>query len=603
METVTVPAGSSSPQSYLNPDKPPKLVLLDDPDADFVLHSRDLQEFRVPKIYLTKNSPVLSELIESSASINFPDPSTSPHAGALPYIRLPESGTILSSLLSFILPVLSILPPTTEQIIELLSAAQKYKMTSTLAHIRETIASLDPPFILSETAFHVYSLAQRYGLGHEVVRAARMALTSPINIEVLEDRLDTMPGAHLHLLWRYYQRVRINLRSDLTAFRTNGAHSTLGGLTCSTVSSSGIPSWLDDYIASIGEDPSLFDLNEFHMCLARHVVATSQSSGCETCATVSTKTIRAFWKAFTAVVNDSMTKDENVLVEKAKPQSRTNSARDASPLPGGYIDPPNADIILRSSDLINFRTNRAILSMSSPFFSDMLSLPQPSDNEIIDVLPVKVLNSLLMTLYSILFVVPTSYHKVLAILAASQKYDMAGVQSSIRTEIESWGPIVLTGPEAFRAYAFSSGAKLLPEMKTSALITLHSPLTLEHLGDELPLFEGWALRDLVRYRKRCRDSLVLTLRSFLDSTVMPSSLWVVCTIAGPNLVYINPQFPDWLRDFVSQHITKMEETFTNTLLNPSRIRVEYLVALHAHISQWNCFPCAKVHALNGETYL
>ncbi|KAH9042214.1 hypothetical protein EDB85DRAFT_1918603 [Lactarius pseudohatsudake] len=591
METVTVPARSSSP--HLNPDKQPKLVLLDDPDADFILRSCDLQEFRVLKFYLIKNSPVLHELIlESSASTNFPDSSTSPHVRALPYIRLSENGTILSSLLSFILPVLSVLPPTTEQIIELLSVAQKYEMIPTLAHIRATIALLDPPFILPETAFHIYSLAQRYGLGQEVVRAARMALTSPITVEVLEDKLDIMHGAHLHLLWKYYQRVRINLRSDLTAFRTNGAHSTLTDLTCSAVSSSGIPSWLDDYIVSVGEDPSLFDLNELYMCLARHIVATSQStdsadwasSVCGTCGTVSAKTIHAFWKAFTAVVNGSMTKDEKVLVEKARSQSRTSSARDASPLPGGYIDPPNADIILRSSDLINFRTNKTILSMSSPFFNDMLSLPQPSNEEVVDGLPVvclsedaDTLNSLLMTLYPVPFVVPNDYHKVLAILAASQKYDMAG------------GPIVLTGTEALRAYA------CLEQMKTSALLTLHSPLTLEHLSDELPLFEGWALRDLVRYRKRCRDSLVLTLRSFLDSTAMPSRLWVVCTIAVPNSL-------DWLRDFFSQHITKMEETFTNTLLNPSSIREEYLAALHAHISQWDCFPCAKAHALNGDTY-
>ncbi|KAH9080632.1 hypothetical protein EDB83DRAFT_1002714 [Lactarius deliciosus] len=307
METVTVPARSSSP--HLNPDKPPKLVLLDDPDADFILRSSDLQEFRVLKIYLIKSSPVLHELIlESSASTNFPDSSTSPNVGVLPYIQLPENGTILSSLLTFILPVLTVLPPTTEQIIELLSAAQKYEMIPTLAHIRETIALLDPPFILPETAFHIYSLAQRYGLGQEVVRAARMTLTSPITIEVLEDKLDIMPGAHLHLLWKYYQRVRINLRSDLMAFRTNGAHSTLADLTCSAVSSSGIPSWLDDYIVSIGEDPSLFDLNELYICLARHIVATSQSTVCGTCGTVSAKMMRAFWNAFTAVVNDSMTK-------------------------------------------------------------------------------------------------------------------------------------------------------------------------------------------------------------------------------------------------------------------------------------------------------
>ena len=247
--------------------------------------------------------------------------------------------------------------------------------------------------------------------------------------------------------------------------------------------------------------------------------------------------------------------------------------------------------------------------MSSPLFLDMLSLPQPSDDEVGDGLPVvslsedaETLNSLLMTLYPMPFVVPGDYRKVLAILATSQKYDMTGVQSSIRTEIENRGPIILTGTEAFRAYAVSSGAKLLPEMKTSARLTLHFPLTLEHLSDELPLFEGWALRDLVRYRKRCRDGLVSALRSFLDFSSLPSSIWVVCKIAGSNLFYVDPQFPNWLREFFSQHITKMEKTFTNSLLNPSSIRREYLAALQAHVLQGNCAPCARVHTLNGETY-
>ena len=278
----------------------------------------------------------------------------------------------------------------------------------------------------------------------------------------------------------------------------------------------------------------------------------------------------------------------------------------------GYFDPPNADIILQSSDRVKFRTNKTILSMSSTFFNDMLSLPQPSD-EVVDELPVvclsedaETLNSLLMMLYPIPFVVPNNYHKALAILSASQKYDMAGVQYSIRTAMENWGPITLTGNEALRAYAVSSGAKLIPEMKAFARLTLHSPLTLEHLSDELPLFEGWALRDLVRYRKRCRDSLVLTLRSFLDSSVTSSSIWAVCThfaATDARSRYPYPHFPEWLYyDLFSQYITKMEETFTDTLLKPSNIRGEYLAALQAHVTEHRCSPCAMVHTLNGESY-
>ncbi len=195
--------------------------------------------------------------------------------------------------------------------------------------------------------------------------------------------------------------------------------------------------------------------------------------------------------------------------------------------------------MVQSSDLVNFRVNKVVLSVSSPFFADMFSLPQPSENEVVDGLPVmrlsedaEILDSLLTTLYPVPSVVPDSYDKAVELLAACQKYDMAGAQSSIRTEIKSWGPVVLTGMVAYRAYAISSNAKLLPETETFARHTLDFPMTLEYLSDELPLFAGWALRDLARYRKRCRDALVSTLQSFLDSaalsTIEPmTQIWVI----------------------------------------------------------------------------
>ena len=248
--------------------------------------------------------------------------------------------------------------------------------------------------------------------------------------------------------------------------------------------------------------------------------------------------------------------------------------------------------------------------MSSPFFADLFALPQPPNNEVLDGLPLvrlsedgEILHSLLTMLYPIPSVVPGGYDKVLELLAASQKYDMSGIQSSIRTEIKSWGHIVLTGTRAYRAYAISSRAKLLPEMETSARHTLDFPLTLEYLSDELSLFEGWALRDLVRYRKRCRDNLLSTLRLFLDpSYAAPSNIWVVCTADSINSYSRSEVFPNWLRDILLQRQQELQDTFTKPLLKPSTIRGAYFAALNSHISSKNCLPCMKVHALKGEAF-
>jgi len=101
--------------------------------------------------------------------------------------------------------------------------------------------------------------------------------------------------------------------------------------------------------------------------------------------------------------------------------------------------------------------------MVSPFFEDLLSLPQPSDSESINGLPVvqlsedaELLNSLVSMLYPVDQVIPDSYDKVLNLLAACQKYDMARLQSTIRAEVNRRSFPVPVGTEVFRAYAIAS---------------------------------------------------------------------------------------------------------------------------------------------------
>jgi hypothetical protein len=158
------PLEASSPQCPPNPDGSPECILRNDPDADIILRSCDLQDFRVLKLDIIRSSPVLGDLILRSSTIDSSDSSTSARAEGLPCIQLPENGDILSSLLTFVLPVPPILPPTTEQTMELLSVAQKYEMNHVLAHIRGAAALQDPPFIRTETAFHISPLPRGMGL-------------------------------------------------------------------------------------------------------------------------------------------------------------------------------------------------------------------------------------------------------------------------------------------------------------------------------------------------------------------------------------------------------------------------------------------------------
>jgi hypothetical protein len=117
----------------------------------------------------------------------------------------------------------------------------------------------------------------------------------------------------------------------------------------------------------------------------------------------------------------------------------------------------------------------------------------------------------------------------------------------------------------------------------------------------LPFFDGWALRDLIGFRKRSRDNLVSCFQSFNDLSQPPFNIWMSCT---PSYYYNNPTgySPPWLTDFFAQRVTELLQAFTKPLLHPSSVREGYLSALRAHIDSINCISCMRVHARNGETF-
>jgi hypothetical protein len=92
--------------------------------------------------------------------------------------------------------------------------------------------------------------------------------------------------------------------------------------------------------------------------------------------------------------------------------------------PSETIDVPDTNLIIRSSDLVDFRVHKSVVAMASPVFKDLLSSPQPSDSEYVDGLPVvqfsqdsESLNTLVTMLYPVPTAIPKSYDKVLYLLA------------------------------------------------------------------------------------------------------------------------------------------------------------------------------------------
>jgi hypothetical protein len=291
MSTVTPEASSTTDRRFVT-------SLFDHPGADIVLRSQDSHHIQVPKIYIVNSSPVLGELIRNSPS--------NANALSLPVVQLPESGEILHCLLTFIFPVTPCIPSTLEGIMELLSVAQKYQMGTALAHIRASVAQQNLLPTRLDPALRIYALAQKYGLREEALQTARTISKYPMTIEDFDNKLDIMPGASLYELWEYHEWVWAILASDLTEFRESGARGTMTGLRCTNLSSSQIPSWVDQYIVSIGNAPNLFDPLELNIAMTRHIRIWLKG-GCE-CGSISSQTIHEFWESLVSVVHDCFKK-------------------------------------------------------------------------------------------------------------------------------------------------------------------------------------------------------------------------------------------------------------------------------------------------------
>ena len=290
-------------EAVASTDESLESLLFDYPDADIVIRSQDSYHLQVLKNIIVDSSPILGELIRKS--LDSPDVV---NAGtSLPVVKLPESGEILHSLLTFIFPVTPLLPSTPKEIMELLSVSQKYQMATALTHIRGGIARQSSLPTRLEPALHIYALAQKYGLRPEALQTARTILNYPMAIENFDNKLDIMSGASLYELWKYHERVRAILASDLTEFRMSHASGTITGLCCVELSSSQIPSWLDQYIESIGKSPNRFDFAELNIAMMRHTNEMVNQPDCG-CASIPSLTIRDFWGALGSAVDGSFEK-------------------------------------------------------------------------------------------------------------------------------------------------------------------------------------------------------------------------------------------------------------------------------------------------------
>ncbi|KAF4610615.1 hypothetical protein D9613_007147 [Agrocybe pediades] len=212
------------------------------------------------------------------------------------------------------------------------------------------------------------------------------------------------------------------------------------------------------------------------------------------------------------------------------------------------FDRPEADIILRSSDKepVDFRVFKILLSLSSPFFADLFSLPQPStpyacSDECVDgmrtpVMQVAETAETLRVLLGFCFPISahelprlTSFEEIQRIAEAASKYEMIGIIKHLK--IELLAPRFVES-QPLRAFAIAHRYGWDAEARKAARYTLRHPIEAPFMS-ELELISGATLHRLQDYHRTCRE--VASSRALLQLAIVDYNdewEWLRCTFCA-----------------------------------------------------------------------
>ncbi|KAL5512749.1 hypothetical protein ACEPAG_3015 [Sanghuangporus baumii] len=168
-------------------------------------------------------------------------------------------------------------------------------------------------------------------------------------------------------------------------------------------------------------------------------------------------------------------------------QTRRSSLASIIVLPIAYasapFDDPRGDIILRTSDNVDFRVFRIILDLASPVFRDMLSMPQPplQDEGTVGTPVVSVSESSAALDIVLRFCYPIiqpqldcdNMSVIAEVLHAATKYDIDA--AIIQTRAAFRARAEASNENALAAYAIACSLKLEEEARAAAMAYLKWP--------------------------------------------------------------------------------------------------------------------------------
>jgi len=184
------------------------------------------------------------------------------------------------------------------------------------------------------------------------------------------------------------------------------------------------------------------------------------------------------------------------------------------------FDHPDADVIIRSSDNVDFRTFRVFLSVASPVFRDMFRLPQPpaenNDNDTKDGLPIvrltegsKTLETLFsmcypMTLVNPVVAAPEELEDTKLLMEAALKYEVAMVEEQARTWLIA---LRFLKKDPVMIYIIACQWNLEKEARVAARFAIGHAIHKKPLEKELDMMTKREFQALLQYIVRCNAAM------------------------------------------------------------------------------------------------
>ncbi|TFK33443.1 hypothetical protein BDQ12DRAFT_410810 [Crucibulum laeve] len=288
---------------------------------------------------------------------------------------------------------------------------------------------------------------------------------------------------------------------------------------------------------------------------------------------------------------------------KVQEASSSSSFQKPSKVAKAPFDDTHADVILRTSDNIDFRVFSVVLSLASPFFKTMFKLPQ-AEKEENPVIPMSEESAILRTV--LLFCYPgaeptfDNLDELKEVMEVMSKYDMGSVGQRVRIHLLNF-----LEKEPLRVFAIAACYKWEDGARKAALRLLNEPV-LTLIGTqikELEYIPAAVYQRLLDFHRRCGCAAANLTKEprWMDATC----IWFTCTVSACPKHDMPLTLSDgqahwtrrWFMNYLDSARVALEERPTKATITNSALMLPHVIKANSE-----CSSCRVSAALDLTSF-